>query len=344
MIEDRDVKILYSETLDGICIQRCFGLDGRVELPEKIDDKPVTALAAYAFSASMAPRLKAQGGFRGPLKLWDSQEERWEPVRPEEAEPDQYRDLPALMGDQVIGLDLPGTLDRIGAYCFYGCQNLQSLGFSTRMKDWGAGVFTGCTGLKNLKVEIALGERSCLKEVLAELRQMLVLDLQAEGRRRAKLVFPEFYEDSVENTPARIIMREMHGCGHMYRYCFSQNTDFSFREYDSLFPYMKAQEDAETGAAMALYRLYWPWDLGEKEEQIYWEYVDSHPVASLKAALKEEDTALAAWLASRCSRKSMDQLLDYLGGENQPQVLAVFMEEADRRFSRSRASGRKFQL
>lgn len=41
-----------------------------------------------------------------------------------------------------------------------------------------------------------------------------------DGTLLAKLVFPEYFEESVENTPARIIMREMHGCGHMYRYCF----------------------------------------------------------------------------------------------------------------------------
>ena len=30
-------------------------------------------------------------------------------------------------------------------------------------------------------------------------------------------------------------MREMHGCGHMYRYCFN-GTDFQFWEYDKLLP------------------------------------------------------------------------------------------------------------
>ena len=54
--------------------------------------------------------------------------------------------------------------------------------------------------------------------MLAELRQTLFVDYH--GKQEARLVFPEFFEESVENTPARIIMREMHGCGHRYRYCF----------------------------------------------------------------------------------------------------------------------------
>ena len=65
-----------------------------------------------------------------------------------------------------------------------------------------------------------LGE-TCLREILSELHQALRVDLKApDGALKARLIFPEFYEESVENTPARIIMREMHGCGHMYRYCF----------------------------------------------------------------------------------------------------------------------------
>ena len=50
-------------------------------------------------------------------------------------------------------------------------------------------------------------------------------------------------------------MREMHGCGHMYRYCFDGG-DFRFDEYDRLFPHVKVQEKPELAVRLALYRLY----------------------------------------------------------------------------------------
>ena len=52
----------------------------------------------------------------------------------------------------------------------------------------------------------------------AELRQTLRVQLHqmpaaASGSSRGTSDFPEYYEDSVENTPARIVSIETHGCG-----------------------------------------------------------------------------------------------------------------------------------
>lgn len=341
------MKILYGKTLDGICIQRCFGWDGTVQLPDSIEGLPVTSLAPYVFSGSMKRALAARGGFQGELGLWDSQEKA---VRRgldlAGQDPDQWEDLPALQGGQVRSLTLPAGLKQVGAYGFYGCEELEFFSFSSSVSDWGAGVFTGCGRLKRLAVRIVPDRRSCLREVLTELRQTLILDyLNQEGGLLARLVLPEFYEDSVENTPARIIMREMHGCGHMYRYCFDQNTGFSFPEYDSLFPYMKAQDNPGLAGALALYRLYWPWKLGEEEAKGYWDYLNQWPVQALEAALRE-DMKLVSWLAqsSQITRESLEAMIQFLGGREEPQALAALMDGRNRRFAVSHERKRKFQL
>ena len=98
-------------------------------------------------------------------------------------------------------------------------------------------------------------------------------------------MFPEYFEESVENTPARIIMREMHGCGHMYRYCFD-GTRFDVGEYDRLFPYVTVQEKPELVTRLALYRLYWPWGLKEEAAQAYWDYVTAHAGDAAEGILK----------------------------------------------------------
>lgn len=128
----------------------------------------------------------------------------------------------------------------------------------------GSGLFTGCTSIRHMDIHIVLHRRSCLKEMISELRQELYVNYYVESEApakdpvlQAKLVFPEMFEESVENTPARIIMREMHGCGHMYRYCFEQ-TDFRFSKYDALFPHIKVQEPEWVVCALVMGRLRYP--------------------------------------------------------------------------------------
>lgn len=62
------------------------------------------------------------------------------------------------------------------------------------------------------------GEQSGLKEILSEVGEELRVHLY--GKVEAMLWFPEYYEEGVENTPARILMTEVHGSGLYYRNCF----------------------------------------------------------------------------------------------------------------------------
>lgn len=223
------MKLLYEETLDGISVRRCYGLDGIVQIPDRIDGKPVTGLEGYLFS---------------------------ETVRGRGVPPHEYEGEPELCGSQVKELVLPRYAKRIGAYAFYNCSGLRKLSCQSTVDDWGAGVFTGCTGIASLDICVREEGKSCFREILSELRQTLDVDYRREdGTLLAKLVFPEYFEESVENTPARIIMREMHGCGHMYRYCFD-GTRFDVGEYDRLFPHVIVQEKPELVTRLALYRLY----------------------------------------------------------------------------------------
>ena len=142
-------------------------------------------------------------------------------MRRREPPPCEYLGEPELCGSRVEEIILPDTIRKVGAYGFYNCSGLKRLSCSSAVEDWGAGVFTGCTGLRCLDIRVAEGRKSCFKDILSELHQTLSVNYRSSsGTLLAKLIFPEFFEESVENTPARIIMREMHGCGHMYRYCF----------------------------------------------------------------------------------------------------------------------------
>lgn len=337
------MKLLYSEALDGICIQRCFGLDGVVQLPDKVGGRPVTELGPYAFSQSMGRAMAARGGLKGPLFIWDCETGM---SVPGEADTECCQGLPAICGAGVQEIKLPPGTARVGAYAFYGCENLRVFGCSSTILDWGAGAFTGCTGMERIVMRIVPGQRSSLKEILSEMRQLLYVDyLDPDGSLKAKLVFPEFYEDSVENTPARFIMREMHGCGHMFRYCFEETT-FSFREYDSLFDQVCIQEGARLSSRLALYRLYWPWGLAEEAQEKYWSYIEGNAVHAALAVMECADTAMARWLAEhpRMKRPQLEAMIGEAGRLQDTQMLALFMDVLHRRFGNPAPARRKFEL
>ncbi|MDO5417180.1 MAG: leucine-rich repeat protein, partial [Lachnospiraceae bacterium] len=170
---------------------------------------------------------------------------------------------PVLSGSRLRSVRLPSGLKEIGRYAFYNCENLNHLTAFGTLRDLGAGLFTGCYGISLLDIYVVQGQKSCLKEILSELRQTLRLNYRDEqGEIRAKLLFPEFFEESVENTPARILMREMHGCGHMYRNAFS-GTEFQFLTYDKLFPHVQVQEQPVLVTELVMGRLQYPCQMAE---------------------------------------------------------------------------------
>lgn len=116
---------------------------------------------------------------------------------------------------QVIRIPL--GVQKIGRYGFYNCRNLEELWFSSDFTDLGSGAFTGCHRIRRMEV-LMNDEQSGLKEILSEVGEELRVHLY--GKVEAMLWFPEYYEEGVENTPARILMTEVHGSGLYYRNCF----------------------------------------------------------------------------------------------------------------------------
>ena len=303
-------------------MERCYTLDGAPVLPEHMDGMPVTELDRYLFSQTVRGREVPQRELNGE---------------------------PELCGPELYELTLPRHLRKIGPYAFYNCFRLKTLSFWSTVEDWGAGVFTGCTGIKHLKIRVVPGQKSCFKEVLSELRQELTADyLDPDGRLLARLVFPEFFEESVENTPARIIMREMHGCGHMYRYCFA-DTQFQFREYDRLFPNTVIQERPGLAAQMAVYRLYWPWGLADEFKGQYWEFLKQHPKETAEGLIERRETEILKWLSrqNETDRAFLDGMLNGIGNQNDPQAASILLDAGHSRFGgqgKEKKTARTFEL
>lgn len=293
--------------IEGARILRVLGEDRQAEIPEEIwEDRectkklPVIELGDYVFSSMM----------------------RKEPER----SPD-LADIPSVCGDKLESVTLPRSLIRIGRYGFYNCEKLKKLTFWSSINDLGAGLFTGCRGVEELEVLMSEGEKSCLPEILAELNQMIHIILRTgTGEIYAKLLVPEFFEESIENTPARILVLETHGCGHRYRYCFRQ-TQFQMMEYDALFPYVCVEEKPEITAELSWYRLQYPVQLSEASRKQYLEYINQHPASAVTAFARIQDMRLLGRIALEESmgEETLSEMAEEAAKQGQTEAVTVLM-------------------
>lgn len=288
----------------GARILRVYSQDREAELPETVESAegirlPVLELADYAFSAMR------QG-----------------------TEEDDFMGLPPLTGDRLESAALPRSLKKIGRYAFYNCEALKKLTFFTSVSDLGAGLFTGCRNISALDVRMVSGEKSCLYEVLSELNQTLRVTLRdQDGKIRAKLLIPEYFEESVENTPARIVNLEMHGCGHRYRYCFRKEQT-PFADYDALFLHVRVQEPPAVVSELAWYRLEYPVELSAAGEAAYLGYLEAQPKEAAEAFAMVEDMALMRKTASdpRISLGALEKMIGAAQRTGQSELVPLLMD------------------
>ena len=268
-------------------VRRCYDFGNEAEIPSEIDGHPVTELGAYAFSAHMDREQFWHELGNRTVQIWNP-----ETGEQEVSEPDAET-VPGLQGMQVETVRLPEGLRKIGAYAFYNCNALSELHFHSSLKDLGAGLFTGCHHLRRLNVTLDETETSCLKEILIEVPEKMAVTV--EGQLRAKLLFPEFFEESVENTPARILMTHMHGSGMNFRNSFYMKK-LDFRAYDACYYMAKAEEDFDTVLEMTLNRLQYPVGLSEDRREDYESWLNGHLVQAFEKAVEHRDLDMLMWL------------------------------------------------
>ncbi len=312
-------EYLYEKTDRGIRINACRSYSDSAVVPEEIQGIPVTELAPYAFSGD---RRTIPGGM-------------WTGNAPEGEEP------PFLEGERLKNLVLPATVKKAGAYAFYNCRNWESLTCYSSFQDIGAGAFTGCRKLSRLDMTMLPEEkRPGLREILAELPQEVHVTYR--GEQLTKLVFPAYYEDAVENTPARIVSVQVHGSGHFYRYCFD-GRELQFKDYDAQFPNLVNMDREELAVEAAVGRLRYPFRLSEEAENGYREFLDSHRKGAAEWFLKQQDLGGLKWLLGVVdfSDDDLKQAIEAAGRLRAAEGLAALMEWKQKKYAPSR---KRFEL
>lgn len=317
------MKIHYKLMGDGVEIIRCFGTDPCVDIPDEICGFPVVCVSDYAFSGR-------KDGEEENVLVWDA----WESRLFQEQER-------LLAGEYVESVVFPDSVQKVGNYVFYGCQNLKSLCFSDSLTDIGRGAFTGCRMLDSLQIRLLRGRASCVPDVLGDLWQRI--DVLFVGRtERSRLVFPEHYEEAVENTPARMLFTQHHGSGNNYRQCF-YDRKMDYRKYDDLFPLAKAQDDIGVLSDLVFSRLLYPEELTKDAERIYEDYIKEQGQQIGAYLTDGEKTKELKLMSDRhlWTEQALDQTVDYAARTGKKGVLAFLMNEKRKYFPQKRG---KYEL
>ena len=226
-----------SKEFKTVTIFGCYGESPEVFLPDTIDGLPVTRIADYGFA-----QTEEEEGMQSFCRTGSENQKRGSGSAADSGE-----------------IHLPEELGEVGRYAFYRCFRLKRLSFTDSLTSIGGGAFTGCQ-LSHVEIRCRKSRQTCLRQILEEQRFELAVHISYEDQEQietASLIFPEHYEEAVENTPARIVETHYHGSGGDYRQCV-YHKEIDYEEYDSLFVKAKAREDIRT-----LIGLRWP-DFGSR--------------------------------------------------------------------------------
>lgn len=292
----------YDVKENEILLKRCYGTEERIEVPAQIEGMPVTVLASYIFSQARR-------------------------------EPDQKA---AICGNQVKEIVLPDTVREIGNYAFYGCYYLEALTLSHRTHDIAGGAFTGCRHLKNLTFRMEQAEGYCMKDVLSEVHHELKVKL-VYPNAVCTLLFPEYYEEAVENTPARQLETQFHGSGYSYRQCF-QDGVFQFGEYDRLFQEAQNLESEDFCIELAVTRLMEKARLSQDAEGVYQSYLMEHRMSAAGWCIEFEQNETLEFLTRFVDwqEEELSDLIEEANAKGRLEIQSVLMDYKHQHFGKKK--------
>ena len=314
-----DVQFEFKEKNGGACVTKLLAPGAVCVVPENLGGLPVTELADKVFSGSAVEKVY-----------------------------------------------LPRTLTRIGRYEFYGCEKLQEIHFYGALREVGGGVFTGCRNIRSLTVHMGADEESALRDFVTEINERVTVHVFMPGGQKsagmhfgteagqaapafasagekdeeietARVIFPEYYDEAVENTPARITVSNIHGAGQKYRYCF-EGRKFRFDRYDKLFVYEKVEESVLMASKIAVTRLRYPKGLWESAKKEYEKFLMEKLYEVLLGSLEEPETV--KWIAGQyltpeknpLTAEQMSGLTTEISKKHLPELSGMFMEIQRKKF------------
>lgn len=209
---------------------------------------------------------------------------------------------------------LPKTLRRIGRYGFYNCEKLNTLHFYAETREVGGGIFNGCRKIREIYIHLDADEKSALRDFVTEITDRVIVhsiipDGQGGEKEISRIVFPEFYDESIENSPARNLSFSIHGSGQKYRYCIIDKK-IQYDKYDKVFFWEEIEEDVSDAAEIAINRLMFPHCLTANAKEKYETYLLRNLHGVLLANITNGENF--RWVVNQYGERKDDQAAPYL--------------------------------
>lgn len=328
---------------DSIIICRCYGDGGRIQLPESIDKIPVAQIADHCFAGSPSVSLKDKPRHFASLDLSGT---LWETI-PDEA-PERLPE--PVSAEKLEEVFLPEGLTGIGDYAFYGCRRLKIIHFPASLKNIGRGAFVAAGKIRELWFELTrdgefqddelkrielsgslMRSPEIMRTVLGDINYGVRTVFTRSGKTAGALYFPGYYEESIENTPARIIEVKYRGTGYKYRQCFRDGM-LDLRQYDSLLYETSNWEDEEAVARLCLDRISWPLDSETRE--LYISCLRENCRGAADIIFKEQQTDLLKLLCEESffTPKLLELFTDQAAKSQDAQAAAMLIDYGKKHF------------
>ena len=236
-------------------------------------------------------------------------------------------DEPMFCGEAVKEVYLPPDTVEIGKYAFYGCVNLTTLGFSDSLLRTGAGIFTGCK-LQKIYYDVYEDKKSALRDVVRDTRFPLQVNIRyKEEEKQSRLFYPEYYEEAVENTPARIVETHFHGTGYQYRQSFLRG-EIDYRKYDDIFPVAAVQEDLDIVWEILAGRMLMPYGVSDFAWMQYEGYVKQNQCEMMNYLKEEDQMPFINLMAEKnyFSKEGIEAAIDWASRKQKTELLSIFDE------------------
>ena len=140
--------------------------------------------------------------------------------------------------------------------------------------------------------------------------------------------FPEFFEEGVENTPARILENHVHGSGIRYRNSFVHKK-INTLEYDRLFPYAVAWEQERIVLNLALDRILYPVSMTDEAKEKYLIYIKEHIQQAIRllGEQKAYDSMQRILRKLAPDRAETEKMLETAQSANDSRCVSILMNE-----------------
>ena len=189
---------------------------------------------------------------------------------------------------------------------------------------------------ENLTFRMEQAEGYCMKDVLSEVHHEMKVKL-VYPNAVCTLLFPEYYEEAVENTPARQLETQFHGSGYSYRQCF-QDGVFQFGEYDRLFQEAQNLESEDFCIELAVTRLMEKARLSQDAEGVYQSYLMEHRMSAAGWCIEFEQNETLEFLTRFIDwqEEELSDLIKEANAKGRLEIQSVLMDYKHQHFGKKK--------